>query len=50
MKLLKVLVTFIAATLLGALGQSLLGPAGMLIGSIAGMVFGWWAARRLLPG
>ena len=49
MNLLKVLITFVAATVLGALGQQLLGVTGMLLGSIVGMVFGWWAARRLLP-
>ena len=43
------LITFIAATVLGALGQSLAGLGGMIAGSIAGMVFGRWAARRLLP-
>jgi hypothetical protein len=47
--LLKTLLTFIAATVLGALGQSLFGITGMLLGSIGGLVFGWWAARRLLP-
>ena len=49
MKLLKTLITFIAATILGALGQSVAGMWGMLLGSIAGSVFGWWAARRLVP-
>ena len=49
MNLLKTLVTFIAATVLGALGQTLLGLWGMLLGSIAGLVLGWWGARRLLP-
>ena len=48
MNLLKVLITFIAATVMGALGQQLLGVTGMLIGSIGGMVFGWLDVRRLL--
>ena len=47
MKLLSMLVTFIAATILGALGQKVLGLWGMLLGSIAGAVAGWWAARRM---
>ena len=48
MKLLKILVTFIAATILGAVGQRLFGLYGMLLGSLAGMVVGWWAARRMM--
>ena len=47
MKLLKMLVTFIAATVLGAVGQKLMGLYGMLLGSVAGAVVGWWAARRM---
>ncbi len=47
MRLLKTLITFIAATVLGAAGGRLFGLAGGLAGSLAGMVFGWWAARRL---
>lgn len=49
MKLLRVLLMFIAATLLAALGQSLIGLAGMVIGSIVGIFVGYWAAGRLMP-
>ncbi len=49
MNLLKILITFIAATVLGTVGQKLLGITGMMIGSIAGAIVGWWAARRLVP-
>lgn len=49
MKLMKTLITFIAATILGAVGQKLLGLYGMLLGSVAGAVIGWWGARRLMP-
>lgn len=49
MGLLKTLITFIVATILGAIGQKLFGLWGMMLGSLAGMVFGWWAARRLMP-
>lgn len=47
--MLKMLVTFIAATILGALGQQLLGLFGMLLGSAAGAVIGWYVARRIVP-
>lgn len=43
------MITFIAATILGAIGQSLFGFGGMMFGSIAGSVVGWWGARRLTP-
>ena len=46
--MLKGLVTFIAATILGAVGQNLFGFWGMFLGSVAGSVVGWWAARRML--
>lgn len=49
MNLLKTLVTFIAAAILGAVGQKLLGLTGMLVGSIAGALVGWWVARRVVP-
>jgi len=49
MKLLKTLITFIAATILGTVGQKALGLWGMVLGSIAGSVVGWWGARRLMP-
>jgi hypothetical protein len=46
--MLRGLVTFIAATILGAVGQSLFGMYGMLLGSVAGSVVGWWAAKRMM--
>jgi len=49
LNLLKTLITFIAATILGAVGQQILGLWGMLLGSLAGAVIGWWGARRLMP-
>lgn len=49
MKLLKMLVTFIAATVLGAAGAELFGLFGGLVGSALGGVVGWWVARRLMP-
>jgi hypothetical protein len=49
MKLLRGLLTFIAGTVLGALGQQVFGTTGMVVGSIAGFFFGYWAARRLMP-
>jgi uncharacterized membrane protein YdjX (TVP38/TMEM64 family) len=48
MKLLKMMVTFIAGTILGAVGQNLFGFWGMFFGSIGGAVVGWWAARRMM--
>ncbi len=47
--MLKLMITFIAATILGAIGQKLFGLWGMLLGSVAGSIVGWWAARRLTP-
>jgi len=47
--MLKLLVTFIAATILGALGQQLLGIYGMLLGSAAGAIVGWYVARKIVP-
>jgi hypothetical protein len=49
MKLMRMLLVFIAGTILGALGQQVLGITGMVIGSIAGVFVGYWAARRLVP-
>jgi hypothetical protein len=49
MKLLRVLLVFIAGTVLAALGQQVLGLTGMILGSIAGIFVGYWAARRLMP-
>jgi hypothetical protein len=48
--MLKGMISFIAATLIGALFAALgLGLGWMLIGSLAGSVIGWWAAKRLMP-
>ncbi len=47
MKLLKVLVNFVVATLVGALGNTLFGGWGLLIGFVAGGVSAWWVARRI---
>lgn len=47
--MLKLLVTFVAATILGALGQQALGVYGMLLGSAAGAIIGWYVARRVVP-
>jgi len=49
MKLLRVLLVFIAGTILGAVGQQVLGIAGMVIGSVAGIFVGYWGAKRLMP-
>ena len=46
--MLKGMISFIVATLLGAL-LSGFGLWGMLIGSLAGSVIGWYAAKRLMP-
>ena len=48
-KLLRILLVFVAGTLLGALGAQVLGITGIVIGSIAGIFVGYWAARRLMP-
>lgn len=50
MKLLKVLVNFVVATLVGVLGNQLFGAFGMVFGFIAGGVAGWWVVRRLTDG
>ena len=47
MRLLKALVNFVVATLLGALGNALFGGWGLLIGFVAGGVSAWWVARRI---
>jgi len=47
--MLKGMVTFIAATILGAIGGKVAGFAGMFIGSLAGAIVGWYAARRIVP-
>jgi uncharacterized membrane protein YdjX (TVP38/TMEM64 family) len=46
MKMLKFLVTFIAATILGALGSKLFGMFGAVLGSLAGSIVGWWVAVK----
>lgn len=50
MKLLKILVNLIVATLVGALGSNLLGAWGMILGFIAGGLAAWWVARRVFDG
>ncbi|MGD0484578.1 MAG: hypothetical protein ABSB58_07970 [Gemmatimonadales bacterium] len=47
--MLKMLVSFIAGTILGYLGQVTLGFTGMFIGSLGGMIVGWYVAKRILP-
>lgn len=47
--MLKTMVTFIAATVLGALGQKVMGTTGIFVGSIAGAVVGWYVARKIVP-
>jgi hypothetical protein len=47
--MLKTLVTFIAATILGALGGKVAGVTGIFVGSLAGMIVGWYVAKRLVP-
>ena len=48
MKLLKMLVNLVVATLVSAGGDKLFGPWGMILGFIAGGLAGWWVARRVL--
>jgi hypothetical protein len=47
MRLLKTLVGFVVATLVGVLGNKLLGPFGLVVGFIAGGLAAWWVAKRL---
>ncbi len=47
--MLKLMVTFIAATILGALGHQVAGLSGAIVGSIAGSVIGWYVAKRIVP-
>ena len=42
--MLKMMVSFIAGTILGFLGQALFGFFGMFVGSLGGMIVGWYAA------
>lgn len=50
MTLLKTLVSFVVATLVGVLGSQLFGAFGMVIGFVAGGVAAWWVARRITDG
>jgi len=47
MRLLKTLVSFVVATLVGALGDQLIGPFGLVLGFVIGGVAAWWVARRI---
>jgi hypothetical protein len=47
--MLKTMISFIAATLLGYLGNELFGLFGMFVGSIGGYVVGWYLAKRIVP-
>lgn len=47
MRLLKILVNLIVATLVGVAGEKLLGAWGLMLGFIAGGVAAWWVARRV---
>jgi hypothetical protein len=49
-RLLKTLVSFVVATLVGVLGDQLFGAFGMIVGFIAGGVAAWWVARRIMDG
>jgi hypothetical protein len=47
MRLLKTLVSFVVATIVGALGNQAFGAFGLVLGFVAGGVAAWWVARRL---
>jgi hypothetical protein len=47
MRLLKTLVSFVVATLVGVLGNQVFGAFGMVLGFVAGGVAAWWVVRRL---
>jgi hypothetical protein len=47
--MLKTMISFIAATLLGYLGHEIFGLSGMFVGAIGGYVVGWYVAKRLVP-
>jgi hypothetical protein len=49
-KLLKTLVSFVVATLVGALGNQLFGAFGMVLGFVAGGLAAWYVARRITDG
>jgi len=46
-EILKALVSFVVATLVGAAGNKLLGAVGLVLGFVVGGVAAWWVARRL---
>jgi len=46
-KLLKALVSFVVATLMGVAGHKLLGAFGLVFGFVVGGIAAWWVARRL---
>jgi hypothetical protein len=48
MKLLKMLINLIVATLVGVAAERVLGAWGMLVGFIAGGVAAWWVVDRYL--
>lgn len=50
MRLLKTLVSFVVATLVGALGNQLFGAFGLVLGFVAGGLAAWWVARRITDG
>jgi hypothetical protein len=47
MRLLKTLISFVVATIVGALGNQVFGAFGMVLGFVAGGVVAWWVVRRL---
>jgi len=47
LRLLKILVNLIVATLVGVAGEKLLGAWGLILGFIAGGMAAWWVARRV---
>ena len=47
--MLKMMVTFIAATILGALGSQVAGIMGAIAGSVVGSLIGWYVAKRIVP-
>jgi hypothetical protein len=49
-RLLKTLVSFVVATLVGVLGNQLFGAFGMVVGFVVGGVAAWWVARRITDG
>ena len=48
MKLLKMLINLIVATLVGAAAERVLGAWGMVLGFIAGGLVAWWVVERYL--